>query len=159
MGFDELRDGLRTNSLRAIEPRKPPRWKTREEKTPKGRSLRRKLRVRHVACPVCGAKKGWPCVKPGGGRRQHPHRERWARAEAASRALSRRNQIVAAASKRRWESVTVSFECPICGGAHSRHDHTAREQERDEIKKAKREGRAEEYIRAQREERRVQTET
>jgi hypothetical protein len=50
---------------------------------------------------------------------RHLHRERDKKAQWRRTVEGRR----AAAQERRWGDVTVRYECPICGGDHSRADH------------------------------------
>lgn len=74
-----------------------------------------------VVCPICGAKRGRRCV--GNRRRPHPQRVRAARATHKKRVLQGRR--LAAYKVKKWESVTIKYECPLCHGDHLRKDHDA----------------------------------
>jgi len=102
-----------------------PKWKSREAYEETGGEPREvPFGMKNVPCPACGARKGRPCVGPAGNVRQHgPHPERRKAARKAHRNWEARNRRVALAQRRRWETVTVRFQCPVCGGGHGRSDH------------------------------------
>jgi rubredoxin len=103
-----------------------PQWKTRqayEKAQASSHSKPKKPRAISVSCPVCGARPRQLCLGRHGQRRHdaHPARiEMAVRGSVGKRAAERRR---IAAQKRRWATVTVRFECPVCGGNHSRSDH------------------------------------
>src|ERR1039458_8411727 len=102
-----------------------PEWKTREayEQAKTSPPPKPKRPVITVPCPTCQARAGQPCTGRRGERADHAHPGRLERA----RRIVRWRQTVqgrrAAAQQRRWATVTVRYECPICGGDHSRADH------------------------------------
>jgi hypothetical protein len=88
------------------------------------REKKSRVKVTSVACPICGAKRGDVCVFVNTGRRRaRPHPERRKKARAVFRARQRRMRTVRALREQRWASVTVRYECPLCGGDHSCADH------------------------------------
>jgi rubredoxin len=95
-----------------------PRWKTRaayDAVKDKPKPKRPKITWLNVPCPVCEARRGTRC--------EH-YEERQQKARRARRAKRNRSAVkIRAAQERRWASVDVRFECPICGGDHVRADH------------------------------------
>ena len=75
-----------------------------------------------VKCPLCAANRGESCRGPHGGRRP-VHRERYRKEREVRRARLRSLKRARAQRGRRMEGVIVRFECPVCGGDHSRVDH------------------------------------
>jgi transcription elongation factor Elf1 len=109
-----------------------PRWKTRQayENAKKANPPKRKaLKATSVSCPVCGAERGRLCIEPYRRqepyqpKRERPHFERIEKARAVSRARCRGAKRRREFQERRWATATIRFECPICGGNHSRADH------------------------------------
>jgi predicted RNA-binding Zn-ribbon protein involved in translation (DUF1610 family) len=105
-----------------------PKWKTREgyeqaraKPKPKPRPKEPAYRVN---CPTCGARPGRSCTsKKSGDKLAQAHGERVVKGRHFARWKAGVAGRVFAAQERRWGGVTVSYECPICGGDHSRADH------------------------------------
>lgn len=97
-----------------------PNWKTRQAHEHAMRSTAASGRqlATSVSYPACGVARGWPCRGDSG-----PHPERVSKARGVMRSRRRRAARIRVAQANRWDSVTVRFECPMCGGDHSRADH------------------------------------
>ena len=98
-----------------------PKWKTRQayeraKLTPKPEP--KKPRAINAPCPVCRARPGQRCTSV-----DDAHPARIAVAVGAVRWKRARQRGRTAAQKQRWAAVTVRYECPICGGDHSRAGH------------------------------------
>lgn len=74
-----------------------------------------------VSCPSCGAPSGRPC-RTYAGKPRPPHGAR-VKLERRFRAASRPSRATGARPGR--QRVSVRFECPECGGPHSRAEHDA----------------------------------
>ena len=100
-----------------------PKWKKRQayEQTKAITPPSWKQTPLAVSCPTCAARPGQPCTsKPAKGSRPIPPHQR--RIQKGSRYRKMQKQM-AASQEQRWGGVTVRYECPICGGDHSRADH------------------------------------
>ena len=96
-----------------------PAWKKRPAYEQAVAKPKPKTTAIGVSCPRCRSLPGEPCTGRTGRTMPHLHRERDKQAQRRRTVEGRR----AAAQERRWGGVTVRYECPICGGDHSRADH------------------------------------
>ena len=77
----------------------------------------------NARCPVCHAVRDQPCVSSAGTQRRKPHQDRFDMAFALARNLEQRQAEIGRTVRSRFDGVTIRFECPVCGGGHSRADH------------------------------------
>ena len=100
-------------------------WKSKCRYEQDRKAAGKRAKPTDVVCPICGALRGIWCVFPDTARRRkHPHPERYQKAKRWRAERMRRSVRIRQLRAQRWETVTVTLVCPVCGGDHLRADHT-----------------------------------